>query len=46
VFQITGTYRLAIIALVIFFVVGGIVLARVNIRAGIEAAGNDVPLII
>jgi UMF1 family MFS transporter len=46
VFQITGTYRLAIIALVIFFVVGGIVLSRVNIRAGIEAAGNDVPLII
>ena len=45
-FQITDTYRLAIIALVIFFVVGGVVLSRVNVRAGIEAAGNHVPAIV
>jgi UMF1 family MFS transporter len=46
VFQLTDSYRLAIIALVFFFVVGGVLLSRVNIRQGIEAAGNDVPAII
>lgn len=46
VFQITDSYRLAIIALVVFFVIGGVLLARVNIRQGIETAGNHVPVII
>jgi MFS transporter, UMF1 family len=46
VFQLTGSYRAAIVALVAFFVVGGLVLVRVNIRQGIEAAGNDVPVVV
>jgi len=46
VFQLSDSYRLAIIALVFFFVVGGAVLTRVNVRQGIEAAGNHVPDVI
>jgi UMF1 family MFS transporter len=46
IFQLTDSYRLAIIALVIFFVVGGFVLARVDVRRGIEDAGNPVPAVI
>ena len=41
--QITGSYRLALIALVVFFVVGGALLLTVNVRRGIEEAGNVVP---
>lgn len=41
--QITGSYRLALIALLIFFVVGGLLLTRVDVRRGIREAGNDVP---
>lgn len=40
---ITDSYRIAILGLVVFFVIGGLLLAKVNIRAGIEAVGNDVP---
>jgi UMF1 family MFS transporter len=36
--QLTGTSRLSIISLVIFFVVGGLVLSRVDEREGIRAA--------
>jgi len=43
VFQITGSYRNAIVALVVFFVVGGLLLSRVRMREGILAAGNEVP---
>ena len=46
IFQLTGSYRFAIIALVIFFIVGGLVLTRVKIRRGIEDAGNRVPAVI
>ena len=41
--QITGSYRLALFALIIFFVVGGLLLLRVNVRRGIIEAGNEVP---
>ena len=40
VFQFTGSYRPAIISLLVFFVVGGLILRKVDIGAGIAAAGN------
>jgi MFS transporter, UMF1 family len=46
VFQLTGSYRLAIVALVLFFVIGGLVLARVDVRQGIEDAGNAAPALV
>ncbi|MGW1887278.1 MFS transporter [Streptomyces sp. NPDC001970] len=42
-FQITGSYRDAIISLVIFFVLGFVLLARVPVRRAVAAAGNPVP---
>ncbi len=46
VHQFTHSYRWAIIALIVFFVVGGLLLSRVRIREGIVAAGNEVPAVI
>jgi UMF1 family MFS transporter len=46
VFQLTDTYRAAIIALVAFFVVGGVLLSRVDVRRGILEAGNEVPRVV
>ena len=46
VHQFTHSYRWAIIALIVFFVVGGLLLSRVRIREGIVAAGNPVPAVI
>jgi UMF1 family MFS transporter len=46
VFQFTSSYRWAIIALMIFFLVGGVLLSRVRMREGIEQAGNPVPLVV
>ncbi len=46
VYQFTHSYRWAIIALIIFFVVGGILLSRVKMREGIEQAGNPVPAVV
>lgn len=34
--QFAGSYRLAILFLVIFFIVGGVLLSRVNVRAGMQ----------
>ncbi|MDX2564931.1 MFS transporter [Streptomyces sp. TX20-6-3] len=42
-YQLTGSYRDAIISLVIFFVVGFVLLARVPVRRAVEAAGNPIP---
>lgn len=42
-YQLTGSYRDAIISLVIFFVAGFALLARVPVRAAVAAAGNPVP---
>ncbi|MFJ3305450.1 MFS transporter [Streptomyces sp. NPDC086549] len=42
-YQMTGSYRSAIISLVAFFVIGFALLARVPVRRAIEAAGNPVP---
>ncbi|MEJ5915644.1 MFS transporter [Pseudokineococcus sp. 1T1Z-3] len=43
VFQLTGSYRPAIASLVAFFVVGGVLLLRVDVRRGIADAGRDQP---
>ncbi|MGB9378452.1 MAG: MFS transporter [Mycobacteriales bacterium] len=43
VFQITGSYRSAIASLVVFFVIGAALLARVDLRRAISAVGNPLP---
>jgi UMF1 family MFS transporter len=42
-YQLTGSYRDAIISLVAFFAVGFVLLARVPVRRAVAAAGNPVP---
>ncbi|MEU9095628.1 MFS transporter [Streptomyces sp. NPDC087901] len=42
-YQLTGSYRDAIISLVVFFVIGSVLLARVPVRLAVAAAGNPVP---
>jgi UMF1 family MFS transporter len=42
-FQITGSYRPAIVSLIIFFVLGAIFLLRLDPQRGIREAGNAVP---
>jgi UMF1 family MFS transporter len=44
VFQISGSYRPAILALIVFFVLGAFFLLRLDARRGIEEAGNTVPV--
>jgi MFS transporter, UMF1 family len=46
VFQITGSYRPAIVALVAFIVLGAVFLLRLDARRGIEEAGNAVPAVV
>ncbi|MEV0237262.1 MFS transporter [Nonomuraea sp. NPDC050786] len=41
--QLTNSYRIAIVSMIIFFVVGFVLLALTNLRKAIEAAGNEVP---
>ena len=43
VFQVTGSYRPAIVSLIIFFVLGAIFLLRLDPERGIAEAGNAVP---
>lgn len=42
-YEITGSYRSAIISLLVFFVIGFAALAKVPVRRAIEAVGNPVP---
>ncbi|MEV8036928.1 MFS transporter [Streptomyces sp. NPDC086182] len=42
-YQLTGSYRDAIISLVAFFAIGFVLLARVPVRQAIRDAGNPVP---
>ncbi|MFJ8505177.1 MFS transporter [Streptomyces avermitilis] len=42
-YQLTGSYRDAIISLVAFFVLGFVLLARVPLRQAVRDAGNPVP---
>jgi UMF1 family MFS transporter len=46
VFQVTGSYRPALFALIIFFVLGAVFLLRLDPRRGIEEAGNAVPRVV
>ena len=46
VYTLTESYRPAIFALIIFFVVGGLLLMRVDTERGIREAGNRVPRVI
>ena len=46
VHQLTGSYRPALVSLVVFFVVGFVLLRRVDVRTGILAAGNKVPAVV
>ncbi|MFE9258319.1 MFS transporter [Streptomyces sp. NPDC006879] len=42
-YQLTGSYRDSIISLVIFFLLGSVLLARVPVRRAVAEAGNPVP---
>ncbi|MFF8833082.1 MFS transporter [Streptomyces sp. NPDC015131] len=42
-YQLTGSYRDAILSLVLFFALGFVLLARVPVRKAVAAAGNPVP---
>ena len=46
VYQVTGSYRPAIFALIVFFLVGGALLLKVDTARGIREAGNDAPAVI
>ena len=46
VFQLTGSYRPAIFALIVFFLVGGALLLKVDTARGIREAGNEAPAVI
>jgi UMF1 family MFS transporter len=46
VFQLTGSYRSAIFSLVTFFLVGFVLLARVDIRRAVREAGNEQPSLV
>jgi UMF1 family MFS transporter len=41
--QNTGSYRVAIVSLIVFFVAGLAILLKVNVPKAITAAGNTVP---
>ncbi|MFM1786228.1 MAG: hypothetical protein RL228_178 [Actinomycetota bacterium] len=45
-YQFTGDYRNAIIVLIVFFVIGGLQLHKVDVRAGIKEAGNELPAVV
>ena len=46
VFQFTDSYRPAIFALVVFFLVGGALLVKVDVARGIREAGNAAPPVL
>ncbi|PKW25361.1 MFS transporter [Phycicoccus duodecadis] len=46
VHQLTDSYRPAIVALIVFFVLGYVVLRRVDVRQGILDAGNELPRVV
>lgn len=41
--QLTGSYRTAILSLVVFFVIGFVLLLTVNLPRAVREAGNEVP---
>ncbi|WP_137120855.1 MFS transporter [Segeticoccus rhizosphaerae] len=46
VYQFAHSYRLSIMALVVFFVLGAALLSRVDMRRGILDAGNQLPAVL
>jgi UMF1 family MFS transporter len=46
VYQLTDSYRPAIFALIVFFVIGGLLLLRVDTARGIREAGNTPPSVV
>ena len=46
VLAVTDSYRPALFALIAFFVIGGLLLTRVDTERGIREAGNQVPAVI
>lgn len=46
IFQLTNSYRLGIVSLVVFFLIGGVLLAFVPIRRAVVAAGNTPPTLV
>ena len=46
VYQLSGSYRPALLSLLVFFVLGGLLLARVDVRAGVQRAGNPQPAVL
>lgn len=46
IFQVTNSYRTGIISLMVFFLVGGVLLAFVPLRRAIQAVGNTPPKLI
>ena len=46
VFQLTGSYRPAILAVIVFFVLGAAFLLRVDPERGIREAGNSAPAVV
>ncbi|GAA4087929.1 MFS transporter [Nonomuraea soli] len=41
--NLTNSYRIAILSLVVFFIIGGLMLWRLDLPKAIRAAGNEVP---
>jgi MFS transporter, UMF1 family len=46
VFQVSGSYRPAIVALMVFFVLGAFFLLRLDPRRGMQQAGNTPPAVV
>ncbi|MEU4560602.1 MFS transporter [Actinoplanes sp. NPDC023936] len=46
IFQLTNSYRAGIISLMVFFVIGGVLLALIPLRRAITAAGNTPPRLL
>lgn len=45
-FGLTGSYRQSVLLIIAFFVIGGLLLLRVNIRQAISESGNPQPRVI
>ena len=45
-YEVSGSYRWAIVTLIIFFVAGGLLLRTVRVGEGIDAAGNQRPAVL
>lgn len=45
-FTLTNSYRASILFLVVFFIIGGLLLTRVDVRKAIDQAGNKQPEVI